>query len=61
MELFPSRLAAAAPGGLAASLREVFAELDELDELVLFIDEVEEIAVHAPVPAPSKPVSPTNC
>ncbi|KZS67212.1 ATP-binding protein [Mycobacterium ostraviense] len=45
VELFPSRLAAAAPGGLAASLREVFAELDELDELVLFIDEVEEIAV----------------
>lgn len=45
VELFPSRLAAAAPGGLAASLREVFAELAELDELVLFIDEVEEIAV----------------
>jgi SpoVK/Ycf46/Vps4 family AAA+-type ATPase len=45
VELFPSRLAAAAVGGLAASLREVFGELAELDELVLFIDEVEEIAV----------------
>lgn len=44
VELFPSRLAAAATGGLAASLREVFAELAELDEVVLFIDEVEEIA-----------------
>ncbi|CAN5756601.1 hypothetical protein BH09ACT7_BH09ACT7_18170 [soil metagenome] len=44
VELFPSRLAAAAPGGLAASLREAFADLNELDELVLFIDEVEEIA-----------------
>lgn len=44
VELFPSRLAAAATGGLAASLREVFADLAELDEVVLFIDEVEEIA-----------------
>ena len=44
VELFPSRLAAASPGGLAASLREAFGDLNELDELVLFIDEVEEIA-----------------
>lgn len=44
VELFPSRLAATATGGLAASLRETFAEFAELDELVLFIDEVEEIA-----------------
>lgn len=44
VELFPSRLAASSPGGLAASLREAFGELNELDELVLFIDEVEEIA-----------------
>ncbi|MGW5646066.1 ATP-binding protein [Saccharopolyspora sp. NPDC003752] len=44
VELFPSRLAASSPDGLAASLREVFAELEELDDLVLFIDEVEEIA-----------------
>ncbi|WP_406239655.1 ATP-binding protein [Nocardia sp. NBC_01009] len=45
VELFPSRLAAAAPGGLAASLRETFDDIAELDELLLFIDEVEEIAV----------------
>ncbi|MBI3216283.1 MAG: GNAT family N-acetyltransferase [Mycobacterium sp.] len=45
VELFPSRLAASSPGGLAASLREAFGDLNELDELVLFIDEVEEIAV----------------
>ena len=44
VELFPSRLAANGSGGLAASLREAFADLAELDELVLFIDEVEEIA-----------------
>jgi transitional endoplasmic reticulum ATPase len=44
VELFPSRLASSAAGGLAASLRETFAELTELDEVVLFIDEVEEIA-----------------
>ncbi|WP_313676942.1 GNAT family N-acetyltransferase [Mycolicibacterium sp.] len=44
VELFPSRLAATGTGGLAASLREAFSDLAELDELVLFIDEVEEIA-----------------
>ena len=44
VELFPSRMAATGSGGLAASLREAFAEMAELDELVLFIDEVEEIA-----------------
>ncbi|TDD85806.1 GNAT family N-acetyltransferase [Saccharopolyspora karakumensis] len=44
VELFPSRLAASSSDGLAASLREVFAQLEELDDVVLFIDEVEEIA-----------------
>lgn len=44
VELFPSRLAAAADGGLAASLRDTFADLAELDTVLLFIDEVEEIA-----------------
>jgi GNAT superfamily N-acetyltransferase len=45
VELFPSRLAAdAAAGGLAASLRETFADLAELESVLLFIDEVEEIA-----------------
>jgi transitional endoplasmic reticulum ATPase len=44
VELFPSRLAAVAGGGLAASLRDVFADLAELETVLLFIDEVEEIA-----------------
>ncbi|MFC9324326.1 ATP-binding protein [Kitasatospora sp. NPDC057015] len=44
VELFPSRLAADGEAGLAASLRDVFADLAELDAVVLFIDEVEEIA-----------------
>jgi GNAT superfamily N-acetyltransferase len=44
VELFPSRLASSGEGGLAASLREVFSELAELEAVVLFIDEVEEIA-----------------
>jgi SpoVK/Ycf46/Vps4 family AAA+-type ATPase len=44
VELFPSRLAAEAPGALAASLREAFDDLAELESVVLFIDEVEEIA-----------------
>ena len=44
VELFPSRLAAASPGGLAASLREAFGISTNSTELVLFIDEVEEIA-----------------
>ncbi|MET8406759.1 GNAT family N-acetyltransferase [Streptomyces sp. NPDC005195] len=43
VELFPSRLAAGTEG-LAASLRDTFAELAELETVVLFIDEVEEIA-----------------
>ncbi|MEV5541252.1 GNAT family N-acetyltransferase [Saccharopolyspora shandongensis] len=51
VELFPSRLAASSPDGLAASLRAVFAELEELDDLVLFIDEVEEIAGIRSTPA----------
>ncbi|MFD1660902.1 ATP-binding protein [Streptomyces caeni] len=44
VELFPSRLAADTSEGLAAALRETFAGLAELDSVLLFIDEVEEIA-----------------
>lgn len=44
VEIFPSRLAADSAGGLAAALREMFAQLESLERLVLFIDEVEEIA-----------------
>lgn len=51
VELFPSRLASSSSDGLAASLRGVFAELEELDDLVLFIDEVEEIAGARTTPA----------
>ncbi|MET8325664.1 bifunctional GNAT family N-acetyltransferase/ATP-binding protein [Streptomyces sp. NPDC005181] len=44
VELFPSRLAAEGPGGLATALRDTFAELADLETVVLFLDEVEEIA-----------------
>jgi transitional endoplasmic reticulum ATPase len=44
VELFPSRLAGESPAGLAAALREAFSQVSELDSVVLFIDEVEEIA-----------------
>ncbi|MER5661056.1 ATP-binding protein [Streptomyces mirabilis] len=44
VELFPSRLAADSAGGLAASLRDTFHELAGLETVLLFIDEVEEIA-----------------
>jgi SpoVK/Ycf46/Vps4 family AAA+-type ATPase len=43
VELFPSRLAADSEG-LAAALRAAFTDLAELEEVLLFIDEVEEIA-----------------
>lgn len=42
VELFPSRLAV--DGGEAAALREFFADILDTTEVVLFIDEVEEIA-----------------
>ena len=44
VELFPSRLAGESAAGLASALREAFALVAELDEVVLEIDEVEEIA-----------------
>jgi SpoVK/Ycf46/Vps4 family AAA+-type ATPase len=44
VELFPSRLAGESPAGLASALREAFGLVAELDKVVLFIDEVEEIA-----------------
>jgi GNAT superfamily N-acetyltransferase len=43
-ELFPARLAGESPAGLAAALREAFSLVAELDKVVLFIDEVDEIA-----------------
>jgi transitional endoplasmic reticulum ATPase len=44
VELFPSRLAVTSDEGLATSLRHFFADLAELESVLLFIDEVEEIA-----------------
>ncbi len=44
VELFPSRLAGDSPTGLASALREAFTLVAELDKVVVFIDEVEEIA-----------------
>ena len=44
VELFPSRLAGESSAGLASALREAFALVAELDKVVVFIDEVEEIA-----------------
>src|SRR5215218_7508221 len=43
VEVFPSRLASD-PKGLAGALRETFLEISELEHVVVFIDEVEEIA-----------------
>jgi len=43
VEVFPSRLANG-PQGLAGGLRETFLEIAELDHVIVFIDEVEEIA-----------------
>jgi transitional endoplasmic reticulum ATPase len=43
VEIFPSRLAAE-PGGLSAALRAVFAEINDLERVVVFMDEVEEVA-----------------
>jgi len=43
LELFPSRLVGT-EGGLAAGINEVFTQIAQLDHVVVFIDEVEEIA-----------------
>ena len=44
VELFPSRLAGDSAASLASALREAFALIAELDKVIVFIDEVEEIA-----------------
>ena len=44
VELFPSRLAASSTGGLAGGLSEAFATLARMEHVLVFIDEVEEIA-----------------
>ncbi|MCU1482907.1 MAG: family ATPase [Subtercola sp.] len=59
VEVFPSRLAAD-PAGLAGALRETFAKIADLEHAVVFIDEVEEIAVQRGGEPPSAMQGVTN-
>jgi len=59
VEIFPSRLAADA-AGLAAALRETFHAVAELEHVVVFIDEVEEIAAKRSGEPPSPLQGVTN-
>ncbi|MAS55943.1 MAG: GNAT family N-acetyltransferase [Nocardioides sp.] len=43
LELFPSRLASS-EGGLAAGINQAFSRISDIDNVVVFIDEVEEVA-----------------
>ncbi|MBO1030412.1 GNAT family N-acetyltransferase [Tessaracoccus sp. SD287] len=59
VEIFPSRLAAS-ERGLAGELRETFAQVERLEHVVVFIDEVEEIASHRGGEPPSPTQGVTN-
>lgn len=59
VEVFPSRLAGDA-AGLAGALRETFIRIAELEHAVVFIDEVEEIAVQRGGEPPSAMQGVTN-
>lgn len=59
IEVFPSRLAGE-PSGLAGGLREVFNTVNELENVVVFIDEVEEIASKRKGDPPSPTQGVTN-
>lgn len=59
VEVFPSRLAHA-PGGLAAGLRDTFERIGELEHVIVFIDEVEEIAAQRGGEPPSAMQGVTN-
>ena len=59
VEVFPSRLAAD-PKGLAGALRETFLKISELEHVVVFIDEVEEIAAQRGGEPPSATQGVTN-
>lgn len=59
VEVFPSRLAGDV-GGLASGLRETFGRIAELDKVVVFIDEVEEIAAQRQGEPPSPTQGVTN-
>ena len=58
VEVFPARLAGD-PRGLAGALRETFTKIGDLDNVVVFIDEVEEIASQrgGEPPAPTQGVT----
>ncbi|RFA18046.1 ATP-binding protein [Subtercola boreus] len=59
VEVFPSRLASD-PAGLAGALRETFEKISHLEHAVVFIDEVEEIAVQRGGEPPSAMQGVTN-
>ena len=59
VEVFPSRLAGSSDG-LAAGLRETFETINSLDNAVVFIDEVEEIASQRGGEPPSATQGVTN-
>ena len=59
VEVFPSRLAHS-PQGLAGGLRETFLKIAELDHVIVFIDEVEEIAAQRGGEPPSAMQGVTN-
>ncbi|GAA4672464.1 ATP-binding protein [Frondihabitans cladoniiphilus] len=59
VEVFPSRLASD-PAGLAGALRETFQKIADLEHAVVFIDEVEEIAVQRGGEPPSAMQGVTN-
>lgn len=59
VEVFPSRLAAD-PAGLAGALRQTFDKIADLEHAVVFIDEVEEIAVRRGGEPPSAMQGVTN-
>jgi GNAT superfamily N-acetyltransferase len=59
VEVFPARLASEA-GGLAGALRDTFTRIADLDNVVVFIDEVEEIAAQRSGEPPSALQGVTN-
>ena len=59
IEIFPSRLGGD-PNGLAGGLRDVFTAVNELENVVVFIDEVEEIASKRKGDPPSPTQGVTN-
>lgn len=59
VEVFPSRLAGD-PAGLAGALRQTFLDIAELEHVVVFIDEVEEIASQRSGEPPSPMQGVTN-